>query len=121
MPRRAKQLRLYYGAQRRRGVDACPHRLHHETAERRPRLHLSECSYPTRRSFNDLAQYPVFPWVLADYSSASVDLGSDHVYRDLSKPVGALDASRLAIFRERFECMPPGESTPRGERCMRYE
>ena len=121
MPRRAEQLRLYYGAQRRRGVDARPYRLHHETAKRRPRPHLRERTYPTRRSFNDLAQYPVFPWVLADYSSASLDLSSVHVYRDLSKPVGALDASRLAIFRERFECMPPGECMPSGERFVRYE
>ena len=102
-------------------MDARPYRLHHETAKRRPRPYLRERTYPTRRSFNDLAQYPVFPWVLADYSSASLDLSSVHVYRDLSKPVGALDASRLAIFRERFECMPPGECMPRGERFMRCE
>ena len=36
-------------------------------------------------------------------------LGSADAYRDLSKPVGALDAARLAIFRERFESMPAGE------------
>ena len=32
------------------------------------------------------------------------------VYRDLSKPVGALDASRLALFRERWASVPPGDA-----------
>ena len=26
------------------------------------------------RSYNDLTQYPVFPWVLCDYTSAELDL-----------------------------------------------
>ena len=54
------------------------------------------------RSFNDLTQYPVFPWVLADYTSESRDLDDPHVYRDLSKPVGALNPDRLAQLLERF-------------------
>ena len=48
------------------------------------------------RSMHDLAQYPVFPWVLADYSSASINLDDPDVYRDLSKPVGALNPTRRA-------------------------
>ena len=47
------------------------------------------------RSYNDLNQYPVCPWVLADWSSATLDLADPSVYRDLSKPVGALDPKRL--------------------------
>lgn len=38
------------------------------------------------RSFNDLCQYPVFPWVLSDYTSESLDLTDEKVYRDLKKP-----------------------------------
>ena len=49
------------------------------------------------RSFNDLNQYPVFPWVLADYTSSSLDLNQASTYRDLSKPVGALDSKRLQV------------------------
>lgn len=30
-------------------------------------------------------QYPVLPWVLADYSSPTIDLSDPTVYRDLSK------------------------------------
>ena len=55
------------------------------------------------RSFNDLTQYPVMPWVLADYSSPTLDLNSPASYRDLSKPVGALNSRRIQLFRERME------------------
>ena len=40
------------------------------------------------RNYNDLTQYPVFPWVLQDYTSESIDLKDPKVYRDLSKPIG---------------------------------
>lgn len=42
------------------------------------------------RTYNDLNQYPVFPWILTDYSSQQIDLGDPAAYRDLSKPVGKL-------------------------------
>lgn len=41
------------------------------------------------RSYNDLMQYPIFPWVLADYASEELDLLSPTTFRDLSKPMGA--------------------------------
>jgi len=47
------------------------------------------------RSFNDLTQYPIFPWILSDYTSKSIDLYDSSVYRDLSKPIGTLNHSRL--------------------------
>ncbi|RMZ57148.1 hypothetical protein APUTEX25_003605 [Auxenochlorella protothecoides] len=53
------------------------------------------------RSFNDLTQYPIFPWVLADYTSRELDLDDPAVFRDLAKPVGALNPARLADFTER--------------------
>ncbi len=45
------------------------------------------------------------PWVLADYNSAALDLNDPASFRDLAKPVGALDARRLAFFRERYESL----------------
>jgi hypothetical protein len=33
------------------------------------------------RSFNDLTQWPVFPWVLADYASARLDLSDPATFR----------------------------------------
>ncbi|GMI74078.1 Beach-Domain Homolog C2 [Hibiscus trionum] len=55
------------------------------------------------RSYNDITQYPVFPWILSDYSSKSLDLADPSVYRDLSKPVGALNPDRLKKFQERYD------------------
>ena len=43
------------------------------------------------RSYNDLSQYPVFPWVLADYTSPTLDLGNSDTFRDLSKPIAHLN------------------------------
>ena len=54
------------------------------------------------RTRNDLTQYPVFPWVLADYESDRVDLDDPAAFRDLSKPVGALNPRRLAEVEERY-------------------
>ncbi|XP_052194937.1 BEACH domain-containing protein C2 [Diospyros lotus] len=54
------------------------------------------------RSYNDITQYPVFPWILSDYTSKSLDLSNPSSYRDLSKPIGALDSDRLKKFQERY-------------------
>lgn len=88
------------------------------------------------RSFKDLTQYPVFPWILQDYTSHTLDLSNpavyryaaicepytikmsvliccqkamqcrgaqvQHCYRDLSKPIGALNPKRFRDFLERF-------------------
>ncbi|XP_043712024.1 BEACH domain-containing protein B-like isoform X2 [Telopea speciosissima] len=54
------------------------------------------------RSYNDFTQYPVFPWVLADYSSEKLDFNKSSTFRDLSKPVGALDSKRFEVFEDRY-------------------
>jgi len=48
-----------------------------------------------QRSSQDMTQYPVFPWILKDYKSEVLDLKDPNVYRDLSKPIGAMDPKRL--------------------------
>eukprot|EP00659_Diplonema_papillatum_P022854 gene22854-35025_t len=64
--------------------------------------YLMSLNHLASRSFNDLAQYPVMPWVLADYESKELDLHDEKTYRDLSVPVGCLgtdgrrDPSRVA-------------------------
>ncbi|CAI7877699.1 unnamed protein product, partial [Closterium sp. NIES-54] len=57
------------------------------------------------RTYNDLMQYPVFPWVIADHTSAKLDLSNGETFRDLSKPVGALNPKRLELFKERYDSM----------------
>uniref|UniRef100_A0A672ZS73 Neurobeachin n=1 Tax=Sphaeramia orbicularis TaxID=375764 RepID=A0A672ZS73_9TELE len=55
------------------------------------------------RSFNDLNQYPVFPWVITNYDSEELDLTLPSNFRDLSKPIGALNPKRAAFFSDRYE------------------
>lgn len=64
------------------------------------------------RSFCDLAQWPVAPWVLADYTSDHLDLCNPRSFRDLSKPVGALNKERLAMLRRRYAEMPRDADSP---------
>ncbi|MFH4977645.1 hypothetical protein AB6A40_004354 [Gnathostoma spinigerum] len=66
------------------------------------------------RSYNDLSQYPVFPWVLRDYESESLDLTNPSAFRDLSRPMGAQDPERLQQFLKRYKEWddPTGETPP---------
>ncbi len=73
------------------------------------------------RSFHDLSRYPVFPWVLNDYDSSKLDLKSlsplpekdarelqskgSKIFRDLTKPIGALNEERLEQFKQRWSSM----------------
>ncbi|KRX23997.1 WD repeat and FYVE domain-containing protein 3 [Trichinella nelsoni] len=66
------------------------------------------------RSYNDLSQYPVFPWILSDYDSEELDLTNPNTFRDLSKPMGAQSPARLEQFLKRFREWddPSGETPP---------
>uniref|UniRef100_A0A6Q2X696 LPS-responsive vesicle trafficking, beach and anchor containing n=1 Tax=Esox lucius TaxID=8010 RepID=A0A6Q2X696_ESOLU len=55
------------------------------------------------RTYNDLNQYPVFPWVITNYDTEDLDLTLPSNYRDLSKPIGALNPKRAAFFNDRYE------------------
>ncbi|XP_041842956.1 neurobeachin-like protein 2 isoform X4 [Melanotaenia boesemani] len=55
------------------------------------------------RTFNDLSQYPVFPWVLCDYTSTTLDLNDPSVFRDLSKPIGVVNPRHAQNVREKYE------------------
>ncbi|OQR84604.1 hypothetical protein ACHHYP_13143 [Achlya hypogyna] len=57
------------------------------------------------RTYNDLAQYPVFPWVLADYTSETLDLTKPSTFRDLSRPIGVQQDASLAFFTERYKVL----------------
>jgi hypothetical protein len=64
------------------------------------------------RSYNDLNQYYVFPWVLSDYTSQKLDLADPSVFRDLSRPVGAVNPQKLRRYKEKYR-MDQGN-----ERCL---
>ena len=55
------------------------------------------------RTFNDASQYPVMPWILSDYKSSCIDLSDESVYRDLSKPIGAINQRRLNDLLEKMQ------------------
>ncbi|KXS11307.1 beach-domain-containing protein [Gonapodya prolifera JEL478] len=80
-----------------------------ELTSRWERREISNFEYLMRlntlsgRTYNDLTQYPIFPWVLRDYTSLELDLSDPKVYRDLSKPMGGQDADRAEEFRERYD------------------
>jgi hypothetical protein len=50
----------------------------------------------------DVTQYPVFPWVLADYTSLNLDFEQPTTFRDLSMPMGALTTARREAAEERY-------------------
>ncbi|KAH7316828.1 hypothetical protein B0I35DRAFT_479634 [Stachybotrys elegans] len=64
------------------------------------------------RTFNDLTQYPVFPWILADYTSDHLDLDDPATFRDLSKPMGAQSQSRVQGFVETYNALSEIDQTP---------
>ena len=51
------------------------------------------------RSFNDLSQYPVFPWVIGDYTNEN----GYTVIRDLTKPLGMLGYPRSKRFLTMYQ------------------
>ncbi|XP_028737975.1 neurobeachin isoform X2 [Peromyscus leucopus] len=64
------------------------------------------------RTYNDLNQYPVFPWVLTNYESEELDLTLPGNFRDLSKPIGALNPKRAVFYAERYETWEDDQSPP---------
>uniref|UniRef100_A0A3B3XWV4 Neurobeachin b n=1 Tax=Poecilia mexicana TaxID=48701 RepID=A0A3B3XWV4_9TELE len=57
------------------------------------------------RTYNDLNQYPVFPWVLTNYDSEELDLTLPGNFRDLSKRSHSRHTTVLAwsqVFRSHF-------------------
>ncbi|CAG9310107.1 unnamed protein product [Blepharisma stoltei] len=64
------------------------------------------------RSFNDLSQYPIFPWILNYYNSKNIKFEDPGIYRDLKLPVGAQNEERKTDAIRRYEMcsesgMPP--------------
>ncbi|GFG30500.1 hypothetical protein Cfor_08123, partial [Coptotermes formosanus] len=53
--------------------------------------YLMQLNKMAGRSYNDLMQYPVFPFVIADYTSQVLDLTDPQVYRNFKKPMAVQD------------------------------
>lgn len=55
------------------------------------------------RSYNDIAQYPVFPWVIKDYESSELRLDDPEIYRDLRRPIGAQTPEMIQRARATYD------------------
>lgn len=64
------------------------------------------------RTFNDLSQYPVFPWVIADYTSSKLDLKDPSIYRDFRWPMGAQLESQRELMQEKYENLKSLDDCP---------
>lgn len=81
----------------------------HELTQRWERKEITNFQYLmylnaiAGRSYNDLTQYPVFPWILADYTSEELDLEDPKTFRDLTRPMGAQTEERRIEFADRYK------------------
>ena len=56
------------------------------------------------RSFKDLTQYPVFPWIIKDYKSKKINSFNETNIRELNYPIGALgNEQRLECFLQNYK------------------
>jgi len=44
--------------------------------------------------------------VIQEYEATSIDLNNKEIYRDLTKPIGALNPERLNLLLQRYKTMP---------------
>ncbi|VDP71097.1 unnamed protein product [Echinostoma caproni] len=66
------------------------------------------------RTFNDLNQYHVFPWIIADYESKELDLNKPETFRDLSRPIGLANPEFIQRVKEKYESFEdPGGTIPK--------
>lgn len=64
------------------------------------------------RTFHDVHQYPVFPWILSDYSSKKLDLNNEKVFRDLRYPVCAQSSDGKASAKTKYLMTKQNETHP---------
>ncbi|GAB0097780.1 hypothetical protein DMENIID0001_134480 [Sergentomyia squamirostris] len=65
--------------------------------------YLTALNQLSGRSYQDVMQYPVFPWILSDYQSNVLDLTNPNIYRKLEKPIAIQHKDSEEHFREMFE------------------
>lgn len=64
--------------------------------------YLMELNKLAGRTFNDLMQFPVFPFVLADYSSEELELRNRDSFRNLSLPISIQDDKKLQKYVDTY-------------------
>lgn len=65
------------------------------------------------RSFKDITQYPVFPWILKNFEEEHYNPNITESFRPLSKTIGALgDDKRIQAFQQKFEVIDDFNPVP---------
>ncbi|CAJ0564182.1 unnamed protein product, partial [Mesorhabditis spiculigera] len=54
------------------------------------------------RTYNDLMQYPVFPFVLSQYTMASLDLANPSNYRNFTRPMAIQDRTKENYYAQQY-------------------
>lgn len=62
------------------------------------------------RSYNDLMQYPVFPFVLSDYVSEKIDLTNEKIYRNFKRPMAVQDKNNEQHYINNYNYMKQAQS-----------
>jgi hypothetical protein len=57
------------------------------------------------RTYNDIAQYPVFPWVISDYSTQELDLTDGKSFRNFNYPIYAQDEETRENLKYKYESL----------------
>jgi hypothetical protein len=57
------------------------------------------------RTFNDLMQYPAYPFILSDYSSDALDLFKESSFRDLHKPIAIQHPEKEDRFMANYHAL----------------
>ena len=55
------------------------------------------------RTYNDIAQYPVYPWIISNYSTNELDLTDPSSYRDFTYPIYAQDEETRENLKGKYE------------------
>ena len=64
------------------------------------------------RSFNDLSQYPIFPWIVTDYQSKELDFSCKESFRNLELPVCGQTEEGRKMAEKMYKMSIKDESSP---------
>ena len=54
----------------------------------------------SNRTYNDLTQYPIFPWLYIEYKNNNFDINNKQNYRPLDTPMGMLEINEESLNRK---------------------
>lgn len=55
------------------------------------------------RTYQDLMQYPIFPWILANYDGNTLNLNDPTTFRNLEKPIAVQNKESEMHFINNYE------------------